>query len=321
MKAAVHYKFGPPDVLSIKEIDKPVNRSDEILVKVYAATVNRTDCGWLFAKPAIMRLFAGFTKPRKPVTGTDFAGIVEAVGTEVTNFKPGDRVFGFDDNCISSHAQYIVVPVKKAVEIIPDHISFEQAAASIEGAHYAYNFITKLPLKAGDKVLLNGASGAIGSAGLQLLKNMGVEVTAVCNTKNVDLIKSLGADYVVDYEKDDFTKLPVLFDYIFDAVGKSSFGKCKPIMKKNAIYVSSELGEKSQNVFYALTTPYFGKKKVIFPLPVNIKRSLEVVTKLLKDNKFNPVIDRVYQLDQIADAFRYVASGEKIGNVIISIPE
>jgi len=319
MKAAVHETYGGPEVIVIKELPKPVPEPNQILVKVIAATVNRTDCGFLRGEPSIVRLFAGLRKPRKTISGSDFAGVVLEVGDKVHGFKPGDKVFGFDDNGVCSHAGYLVIEQDKPLTQIPEGISFIDAVASLEGAHYAFNFINKLNLKSGDKVLLNGATGAIGSAGLQLLNYFGAEVTAICDTKNMKLIEDLGAHSVIDYTKEDFTSGKIKYDYVFDSVGKSSFGACKKILKSGGIYVSSELGKNMENIYLALFTPIFAKKKVIFPLPSNIKRSINFMTKLLDEKKFKPVIDRVYNLEDIVEAFLYVESGKKTGNVIINM--
>jgi NADPH:quinone reductase-like Zn-dependent oxidoreductase len=211
---------------------------------------------------------------------------------------------------------------------MPPDISYEQAAASMEGAHYAYNFINKVKLKKDDKVLVNGATGAIGSAMVQLLKYEGVKVTAVCNTKNIELIKSIGADYIIDYMTTDFTKSTEKYNYIFDAVGKSSFAKCKPLLEPGGVYMSSELGERMENPFLALTTPITSKlpgqhtgKKVIFPIPSDTKASVMLIKKLWEEGKFKAVIDRKYALEDIADAYRYVETGEKTGNVIITLED
>ena len=317
MKAAVHYQYGSSDVIQIRDVDKPVPADNELLVRVHSATVNRTDCAMLTADPWFMRFLTGLTKPKKSISGTDFAGVVEFAGKNVSKFKTGDRVFGFDDNGLGSHAEYMTISGNNAISVIPEDISFEQAAASIEGAHYAYNFLNKVNIKAGQKVLVNGASGAIGSAAVQLLKISGADITAVCNTKNKELISSLGAEKVIDYEKEDFTKSDEKFDFVFDTVGKSTFGKCKPILKDGGIYISSELGPNAQNVFYSLFTPFFGKKKVKFPMPLNRLESVLYIKKLLEEGKFSPVIDREYTLDKTAEAFRYVMTGEKTGNVLI----
>lgn len=289
----------------------------EVLVKVHAATVNRTDCAILMAKPFIMRFVTGLLKPKSPITGTDFAGIVEAVGKSVTKFKVGDRVFGFDDMGLQSHARYMTIAERKALAEIPDTISYEQAAASLEAAHYAYNFIAKVKLKAGDRALVNGATGGIGSALVQFLKYFDVHVTAVGNTKNVEVLKSLGSDRVVNYEQEDFTSNMERYALILDAVGKSSFGKCKSILQPKGIYISSELGAWSQNIFLALITPVLGGKKVIFPVPTNIPASISFVKDLLEKGKFLPVIDRTYPIEKIKEAYTYVTSGQKTGNVIL----
>ena len=318
MKAAVRSKYGPPEVLSVEEIEKPTPRDHEVLVKVHAATVNRTDCAILWAQPFIMRFVTGLLTPKYSITGTDFAGKIEAIGQQVTQFEVGDRVWGFNDNGLKSHAEYLTLPEKEALTIIPENITYEQAAASAEGAHYAYNFINKVELEAGHKVLVNGATGAIGSAAVQMLKYYGARVTAVCNTKNVELVRSLGADKIIDYMKEDFTKDDEKYDFVFDTVGKSTFGKCKPLLKKGGVYISSELGPGVQNPFLALITPLLGGKKVAFPIPLNTKESLAFIKDLLEKEKFKPVIDRTYTLDEIKAAYEYVARGQKTGNVMVT---
>lgn len=317
MKAAIYTEYGPPSVLQIKQVEQPIPKDNEVLIRVYAATVNRTDCAMLRAKPFIMRFFLGMRRPKKQILGTDFGGQIESIGKEVKSFKVGDNVFGFDDNGVSSHAQFITLSEDKAITTITGGLSYEQAAASMEGAHYAYNFINKINLKQGHKVLVNGATGAIGSAAVQLLKYYGANVTAVCNTKNIELVKSLGADQIIDFTKDDFTKLNARYNYILDTVGKSSFAKCKHLLTDNGIYISSELGYMVQNPFLAMITSLSKGKKVIFPIPSNCKRSVLLIKKLILEGKFTSVIDRTYPLDEIADAYRYVETGQKTGNVVI----
>lgn len=325
MKAIVYTNYGQPDVLHLKEVETPIPGDSEILVKVMASTVNRTDCANLTAKPFIMRFGLGLLKPKNTIPGTEFAGDIEAVGKAVTSFKVGDKVFGFDDSVLSSYAEYLTISEDKGLAVIPDDYSYEQAAASSEGTHYAYNFINKVDMKPGQKVLVNGASGGIGSAAVQLLKYHGAEITAVCNTKNLELVKSLGANRVIDYLMEDFTKDKQRYDYVFDTVGKSSFGKCKSLLKPGGVYISSELGWMVQNLFFALVTAMFGSmpgqegKKVKFPYPPNIKRSVLFIKKLIEEGKFKTVIDRTYPLDKIADAFTYVLKGQKTGNVVIRI--
>jgi len=321
MKSAVRYEYGNAEQLLIKEIETPVINENEILIKVFATTVNRTDCAILTGSPFIMRFFTGLSKPKNPTTGTDFAGKVVEVGKNIKGFSVGDRVWGFNDEGLGSHAEYMKTTLSNVVKKIPDNISYEQAAASAEAAHYAFNFLSKVNIKPNHKVLLNGATGAIGSAALQFLKNRGIYVTATCNTENIEKIKNLGADKIIDYTKEDFTKDNEKYNFVFDSVGKSTFGKCKPIMTNDGIYISSELGPKCQNPFLAIYTPIFSKKKVIFPFPINIDRSLTYVNTLLESKQFLPLIDRVYQLEQISEAFKYVFTGEKIGNVILQIAE
>ncbi len=327
MKAIVYNKYGPPDVLKLKEVEKPTPKDNEVLIRVYATTVNRTDCANLSAKPFIMRFTLGLFKPRNQIMGTEFAGEIKTVGKDVALLKVGDKVFGFDDSGLSSYADYMVISEDKGLTTMPNNITFEQAAACIEGAHYGYNFINKVNLKSGDKVLVNGASGGIGSATVQLLKYFGADVTAVCNTKNIELVKSLGASRVIDYTKEDFTKDNEKYNFVFDSVGKSSFGKCKPLLKPGGVYISSELGWLAQNLFFSLATAIFGsmpgqsRKKVKFPYPPNIKRTILLLKKLIEDGKFKSVIDRSYPLEEITEAFRYVLEGQKTGNVVITLEE
>ena len=318
MKAIVYTKYGSPDVLQLKEIDQPTPKANQILVRVGAATVSRTDCAVLSGKPLIMRLFIGLFAPSKKTTGTDFAGEVVAKGEQVQSFNVGDRVFGFDDKVLSSHAQYLVVAEDQAVIKMPQNFTFEQVAACIEGAHYAYNFIQKIKIEKGQKVLVNGATGAIGTAAVQLLKYLDTSVVAVANTKNIDLIKSLGADVVLDYQKEDFTKYDEKYDLIIDTVRSSSYTKCKALLHPNGKYMSSELGWMASNIFMALMSPLLGGKKVVFPIPTEVKKSLHFIKDLMEKGHFKAVIDRKYPLEEVAEAFAYVAKGHKTGSVVIT---
>lgn len=319
MKAVIVEKYGGPEVLKLRDIDSPKCEADEILVKVYASTVNRTDCAILRAKPFIMRFINGISKPNKPIPGTDFAGEVVQVVADIKSVKVGERLFGFDDTGMNSKAEFLILKEDANFSEIPDNMSYEEAAASIEGIHYAYNFLNKVKVTEGDQILVNGASGAIGSAMVQLLSYEGVIVTAVGNTKSQDLISSLGASKVIDYTKEDFTKLEESFDYVFDAVGKSTFSKCKPLLNPYGIYISSELGPYIQNPLLAMITTFFSGKKVKFPFPYDIKKSIQHVKKMYQEGKFKPVIDSTYSMNNISEAYKYVESGEKTGNVIITI--
>jgi NADPH:quinone reductase-like Zn-dependent oxidoreductase len=319
MKAIVCTKYGPPEVLELKEVAKPTPKDNEVLIKIHATTVNRTDSATLRAKPFFARLVTGIFKPNSPILGTEFAGKIKAVGKNVSSYKVGDKVFGFNESGLGSHAQYMTMSEDKALTTIPRNITYEQAAASTEGAHYAYNFIKKVNIKSGQKVLVNGATGAIGSAAVQLLKYFGAHVTAVCNTKDFELVKSLGADKVIDYTKEDFTKDDQDYSFIFDAVGKSTFAKCKPLLQPDGVYISSELGPMAQNLFFALITPIIGNKKVIFPLPTDCRGSVLFIKKLIEKGKFKAVLDRKYPLEEIIEAYKYVETGQKIGNVVITV--
>ena len=320
MKAVTQYRYGSPDVLQIKEVNIPVLKSDEILVKVHATTVNRTDCANLQAKPFIMRFLLGMFKPKKTISGTDFAGTVERLGRNVNSFKVGDKVFGFDDMGLCSHAEYLSINENK-VALMAENIDFQQAAASIEGIHYAQNFANKVILKPEHKVFVNGGTGAIGSAPIQLVKTYGCKVTATCRAKDSELVRTLGADKVIDYKNEDITKDSADYDFVFDAVGKSTFGKAKALLKPGGIYISSELGPYAQNLFYFLIKGLMGSKKVYFPYPDNIPASLLLAKSLTEEGKFTPIIDRTYSLEGIADAYNYVLTGQKTGNVVIKITD
>jgi NADPH:quinone reductase-like Zn-dependent oxidoreductase len=338
MRAAVHTSYGPPDVVRISEADKPAAKDNEVLVKVHATTVNRTDCGFRSGKPFINRLatsafsaaqvsgslpkgaafFTGLIRPRATVLGNEFAGEVEAVGSSVTSFKVGDRVFGYSGDQFGAHAEYMSIPEGGPLATMPSNLTYEEVAPSTEGSHYALSLIRKAKIGSGQHVLVNGATGAIGSAAVQLLKRLGANVTAVCDTEHLELVRGLGADRVIDYTAEDFTKDEQTYHVVLDAVGKSSFGRCKRLLKSGGIYLSSELGPLSQNPILALITPLFGKK-VMFPIPKHDQEMVKYFKELIESGAFKPLIDRRYPLDQIVEAYRYVETGQKIGNVVISV--
>src|SRR5688572_25373042 len=315
MKAALRSKYGSPNVLSIKEVEIPTPKDNEILIRVYATTVNRTDYHIITGMPFFMRFLTGLFKPHIAITGTDFAGQIEATGKNVKSFKAGDKVIGFDFLGLRSHAHYLVVPDTKEISIIPGNITYDEAAACVEGAFYAVNVINQMNPKPGQKALVNGATGAIGSSMVQFFKFYGVYITAVCSSENNALVKSLGADKIIDYKTGDFTKDSERYDFVFDAVGKSSFGKCKRLLKKTGIYSSSG----GPNLFWLFITPLLGGKKEIFSPPKNLKACLNFIKDLVEKGSFRPVIDRKYPIDKIAQAYEYVATGQKIGNVIITM--
>ena len=317
MKASIRRKYCLPNQINIENIERVVPMDREVLIKVYATTVNRTDCAILTAHPFIMRFLLGFFKPRKVILGTDFAGEVILIGENVKSYNIGDKVFGFIDTGSESQAEYTLAKEGNLFSV-PEKIGYKQAVASLEGAHYAYTFIHKVNIQSGQKILIIGATGAIGSALLQFVKQYDVKITATCNTKNIQLIESLGADKTYDYTKEDFTDDNDKYDFIFDTVGKSTFGKCKPLLKGKGIYISSELGPFSQNIFFPLITS-ISNKKVIFPIPYSTQKTIPYISKLLETEKFKPVIDREYSLKDISKAYEYVLAGQKTGNVIIEV--
>ena len=320
MKAAVRSTYGLPGDLCVKELDVPTPKDDELLIRVHATTVNRSDCHVLSGRPFFMRLLTGLRKPRASIIGSDFAGEVEAIGTAVQSFKTGEKVMGFGGalGC-GAHAEYFTLSERKAKKLMllmPSHLTYEEAAACQEGAFYAAAQVTPLKPEPGQKALVYGATGAIGSAYVQFLKYYGVYVTAICRSEHRELVSSLGADKLIDYTKEDFTKDSERYDFIFDAVGKSSFFKCKKLLKKKGIYTSSG---GLINLFLIWITPLTGSKKVVFSFPKNYNAILLFIKKLIEEGSFKAVIDRRYPLEQIADAYRYVATGQKIGNVIITM--
>jgi NADPH:quinone reductase-like Zn-dependent oxidoreductase len=319
MKAAVHTRYGPPDVVRVSEVEQPAPKDNELLVRVHATTVNRTDCGLRAAEPFFVRLFTGLTRPRVTVLGNEFAGEVEAVGRGVTSFEVGDRVFGFNGSTLGGHAEYLVTPEGGLVATIPGGLTFEEAAPGTEGSHYALTMIRRSRIHEGQDVLVNGATGAIGSAAVQLLKHLGARVTAVCGTEHVELVRGLGADRVIDYTAEDFTKGEQTYDVVLDAVGKSSFGRCRRLLRPRGIYLSSDLGPLSQNPILALVTPLTGGKRVMFPIPIEDQEMVRQLRGLLESGEFRPLVDRRYRLDQIVEAYRYVEAGQKVGNVVISV--
>jgi 2-desacetyl-2-hydroxyethyl bacteriochlorophyllide A dehydrogenase len=324
MKAIVHTKYGPPDELQLKEVEKPVPKEDEVLIKIHATTVTTSDCNMrdltfvpkLFHLP--MRMQFGFLKPKNNILGFDLAGDVEAVGKDVTRFKIGDQVFGTTEPAYGAHAEYICLPEDGVLAMKPANMTYEEAATIPVIANTALHFIRDMGnIQAGQKVLINGASGGIGTFAVQLAKYYGAEVTGVCSTTNLEMVKSLGADQVVDYTKDDFTKTGQTYDVIFDAVGKSSFSRCKSSLKKNGIYLVTL--PKLAVLLQMLWTSKIGSKKVKMEgAPAKVENLL-FLKELIEAGKLKTVIDRRYTLEQTAEAFRYVEKGHKKGNVVITV--
>lgn len=326
MRAALFHNYGPPSSLKLGEIAVPVPKSGELLVKVRATTVNRTDCALIMAKPFVNRFVTGLWRPANPIPGSDFAGEVVAVTNENSAYKVGDRIFGLNDGGLHSHAEFLCISEKAAISPMPLNVGFEEAVACLEGAHYAINFVNKVAVKAGDQVLVNGASGGIGSALVQLLAQSGAEITAVCKKQQFPLLQTLGAHKLLDYENTDFTQSGDQYHFVFDAVGKSTFGACKPLLLQGGVYISSELGPWSQNLLFALTTALSAKlpgskKRVIFPIPTGIRQNVAEMKTRIEAGHFRPVIDKIYAFEDIRQAYEHAGGGQKIGNVVVRMNE
>jgi len=325
MRAIIYTKYGGPEVLRLREIEKPIPKEDEILVKVHATLVTAADGMMRRGVPLIGRAVLGFTKPKKPIPGTEFAGVIEAVGKGVTRFKVGDRVVGSNDISFGTYAEYLCLPEKAVVAIKPSKMNFGEAVAVSEGTMTALPFLRdEGKIKSGQKVLINGASGAVGTAAVQLAKHFGAEVTGVCSSANVELVKSIGADNVIDYNKENFTRGAELYDIIFDTVGKSSFSRCKQVLTKNGFYLSTVLG--IPLLIRMLWTSIFGKKKARFAATGLRKheeknKDLRFLIGLFESGRIRPFIDREYPLEEIVEAHRYVDLGHKRGNVVINVKQ
>ena len=321
MRAVVHDRYGPPDVLRLEDVDRPVPTEDQVLVRIHATSVTRSDCGWRSAKPFISRFISptvgtgGVLRPTHRILGGELAGEVEAVGAAVSEFKVGDRVFG--TSLFGAHAEFVCMRASGPVAHMPAGMSFEEAAAVCDGAILALGCLRKAdPLK-GRKLMVYGASGSIGTAGVQLARYFDAHVTAVCNTKNVELVRSLGADEVIDYLQEDFTKNSESYDVIFDAVGKLSFRRCRGSLKDSGIYLPTDGFE---NAFWLLWTRRIGDKKVLVQIPPRYtKKDILFLKELIEAGKFRAVIDRSYPLEEVADATRYVETQQKTGNVVLTV--
>jgi NADPH:quinone reductase-like Zn-dependent oxidoreductase len=319
MKAAVHRRYGPPEVVRVINADRPAATGNQLLIRVHATTVNRTDCHYRAAEPFVMRFLSGLTKPKATILGTEFAGEVAAVGPGVTAFQVGDRVFGYNEGPFGAHAEYMVIPEDGLVAAMPANVTYREAAPGTEGSHYALAHIRRAKVSQGHHVLVYGATGAIGSAAVQLLKCYGAQVTAVCGAEHVELVSGLGADRVIDYTSGDFGKDSQVYDVVFDAVGKISFGRCKPLLKPGGIFMSTGPGRGYQNLMLPLITPLSGGRKVLFAYPHFDPAALRHLRDLIEAGAFKPVIDREYPLAQIVEAYKYVETGQKIGNVVIGV--
>jgi NADPH:quinone reductase-like Zn-dependent oxidoreductase len=319
MRAATFRRYGPPSVLGVADVPRPVPKDDEVLVEVHAATVNRTDCGFRTAKPPFMRLVTGLVRPRRTILGTEFAGVVVDKGALATSFEVGDRVFGVNAMRFGTQAEFVCVRESAPIATMPDGLGFEEAAAIGDGFVLARSCLQGGHLDKGQKVLIYGASGSIGSAAVQLAKSMGAEVTAVCDTKAIDVVRSLGADEVVDYTKEDFTVGRGGYDIVFDAVGKTSYRKCRDLLKPRGFYLETDLGERWENPVLGVVTRLRKGKQVRVPFPHYTQQNILALRDLLRQGAYRAVIDRRYPLDEIVTATQYVESEQKIGNVVLVV--
>ena len=316
MRAVVHDTYGPPEVLGIRQVEDPVPQPHEVLVRVHATTVTRSDCGYRAADPFFARVFTGLRRPKRKIVGMELAGVVEAVGAEVTEFMVGDRVFGLRGG---ANAELVCVREQGALAHIPEGTSFEQAAPLADGPSIARACLQKVDLGPGTSIVIYGASGAIGTAAVQLAKATGAHVTAVCNTKNLELARSLGADRVVDYTQEDFTKNGETYDVVFDAVGKHSFRRSRRSLEPGGTYISTDLGFMWHVPLLALATRWLGDKRVTLPIPKYSKEDVVFVKGLVEEGKYRAVIDRTYAFEDVVEATRYVETGQKTGNVVLKV--
>ncbi|MCU7931921.1 MAG: NAD(P)-dependent alcohol dehydrogenase [Candidatus Thiodiazotropha sp. (ex Codakia rugifera)] len=318
MKAVVNERYGSPDILDIREIAAPKPNPGEILIKVHATTVGRTDSCALRAHPFFVRPYTGLLRPKRTVLGLDFAGTIEAVGKDVSKFTQGDRVFGLTPGGYGAHAEYVCLSENGAVSAMPSGKPFHEVVVC-EGAWYADTYLKKFNLKPGHKILIYGASGAIGTSAVQLSKFYGAEVTAVVSTPHLELARHLGADHVIDYTAEDFVQIDESFDFVLDAVGKTSFFQCRQLLKPEGVFAATDLGLWWHIPILAIWSSLTGSGRVVFPTPHSSQSIVEFLKARIEAGEFHAVIDRKYLLRDIADAYRYVETEQKAGIVVIEV--
>jgi NADPH:quinone reductase-like Zn-dependent oxidoreductase len=317
MRAVVHDRYGPPEVLNVRDVEQPVPKPDEVRIRVEATTVSRTDVALRAGKPFPSRFITGLTRPRRRILGSDLAGEVETVGAAVTEFKVGDRVFGINPWRFGAHAEFICMRASGALAHMPAGMTFDAAAAICDGAILALNCLRPARPRKGQRVLVYGASGSIGTAGVQLARYFGSDVIAVCSTQNVELVRSLGAAEVVDYTREDFTQNGETYDVILDAVGHLAFSRCRGSLKPGGIYLATD---GLRNLALAAWTARIGSRRVLFSIPPRFtKADVVFMKKIIEAGRYRAVIDRQYPLEQIVAASRYVETGQKTGNVVLTL--
>ena len=317
MRAVVYDRYGPPEVQLLEDIERPVPQDDEVLIKIHATTVNRTDCGWRGAHPFFVRLFIGLRRPQRRILGGELAGEVVAIGSAVRDFAVGDHVFGVSG--FGAHAEYVCLRQDRPLTQMPDGMTFKEAAAVCDGAMAAFSCLRNADLRPGRRLLVYGASGSIGSAAVQVAKSTGAEVTAVCRTQNVDLMRSLGADQVIDYTRENYIRKGETYDVIFDAVGKTSYRRCRRALKSGGLFIETDAGFMAHAPLLALVTHWSGGKRVIMGITRYTKADLLVLKELIEAGKYQAVIDRTYPLEQVVEATRYVETRQKTGNVVLTV--
>jgi NADPH:quinone reductase-like Zn-dependent oxidoreductase len=324
VKAVLYDRYGTPDVLRLEDVERPLPEADEVLVKIHATTVNRLDVHTREANRSsglgvslLSRLVSGVRRPRRRILGTEFAGEVEAVGAAASEFAVGDRVFGTTGLRFGAHAEFVCIRESARIAQMPADLSFEAAAPVCDGALNALACLRQADLREGRRILIYGASGAIGTAGVQLARYFGAHVTAVCSTKNLELVRSLGADQVIDYTQEDFTNNGETYDVIFDAVGKHSFRACRGSLKPGGIYLPTD---GFRNLVLALWPSRIGDKRVVFQIPPRqTKQDVLFLKQLIEAGKYRAVIDRSYPLEDVVAATRYVETQQKTGNVVLTV--
>lgn len=316
-------RYGPPEVVRVvDDAPEPEVGADDLLVRVHVTTVNRTDCGYRSASPFVIRSLTGWRGPRNPVWGTEFAGVVEQVGPDVSRFTPGERVFGYAEGRFGTHAELVAVAESSLVATVPKGVDLRHAAAATEGGHYALSGIRRAGIEPGQRVLVHGATGAIGSATVQLLVDLGVHVIATAPTASVELVRGLGAHRVVDHEREDFTRCGEVVDAVLDMVGKSTFAACRRLLIPTGVYVSSELGPFGQNLALPILTKVRRGRRVVFPFPIQTPEVLAYLRERLASGAFSPLLDpTTYPLEDIVEAYRFAESGRKTGSLVITVRE
>jgi NADPH:quinone reductase-like Zn-dependent oxidoreductase len=316
MRAVVHDRYGPPEVLRLEEVERPVPKENEVLVRVRATTVTRTDTGLRSAEFFISRFVTGLRRPKQQTSGIELAGEVEAVGRSVTELTVGDRVFGARSG---AHAEYVCVREQGALARMPAGMSFDDAAPLTDGAALALACLRKAGPLDGRRVLVYGASGAVGTAGVQLAKHFGAHVTAVCNTKNIELVRSLGADAVIDYEREDFTKSGETYDVVFDAVGKHSFRRARRSLDPGGTFVDTDLGFMFHLPILVLLTRLIGSKRARIGITKYSREDVVFLKGLAEAGEYRAIVDRRYPIEDVVEASRYVETGQKTGNVVLTV--